>query len=218
MLKAVIFDMDGVLVDSEKEYLRMWKKYYYTNGIDISEEELRTICGSPHSYEIELLARKAGICYEKAAKLRSEYLNRNKIDYRKIKKPHVDEILTYIRNQGLKTALASTSTYENINAALNECEIADRFDFIISGEMFKRSKPDPQIYETTVRKLGCSKKEVLVIEDSDYGIQAAKAAGLTVIAIDDPVLKFDNHLADYIVKDLAEAKEILKEHVSLNIP
>ncbi|MBQ2506710.1 MAG: HAD family phosphatase, partial [Erysipelotrichaceae bacterium] len=73
------------------------------------------------------------------------------------------------------------------------------------------TKPDPEIYLTSIQKLGLKKEEIIVIEDSGYGIEAAKRAGLKVIAIEDPVLQFDNRKADYIAKDLKEAERIIEQ-------
>ncbi len=211
MIKAVIFDMDGVLIDSEIEYIRLWKKFYEGRKIDIKLEDLFFLAGSPQETEIKLLVRKCGISYEEAVSLKNEYFRLHKLDYRKIKKAYVNEILEFLKKKGIRIALASTSSFTNINMVLQECEIRNYFELLISGEMFVRSKPDPEIYETCIRKLGIKKENAVVIEDSNYGIRAAKRANLNVIAVNDPVLKYDNHEADYIVKDLHEAERIIEK-------
>ena len=75
--------------------------------------------------------------------------------------------------------------------------------------MFEKTKPDPEIYLETIRRLDLEKEKIAVIEDSSYGIAAAKAAGLYTIAIEDPILHFDNSNADAVAKDLFEAERMI---------
>ena len=210
-IKAVIFDMDGVLIDSEMEYIRIWKDLYDREKIDMKIEDLYFLAGSAHHVEIDLFAEKAGISAEKAEEIRTAYFVTRPVDYLSIRKFYVTEILKHLKDKGIAIALASSSTLSNIDMVLSQCDIKDFFSLVISGEQFQRTKPDPEIYLTSIQKLGLKKEEIIVIEDSGYGIEAAKRAGLKVIAIEDPVLQFDNRIADYIAKDLKEAERIIEQ-------
>ena len=209
-VKAVIFDMDGVLIDSEMEYIRIWKDLYDQEKIDIKIEDLYFLAGSPHHVEIDLFSNKAGISVEKAEEKRTAFFKQHPVDYLSIRKAYVEEILKHLKEKGITIALASSSTFSNIKTVLSQCAIKDYFSLIVSGELFEKTKPDPEIYLTTIAKLGFEKEEIIVIEDSNYGIEAAKRAGLKVIAIEDPVLRFDNRKADWIAKDLKEAERIIE--------
>ena len=211
MYKAVIFDMDGVLINSEIEYLKLWMKFYEESGAPADLEELRYLAGSPHSYENELICKKLCVDMPTALKLKENFFRQHPVDYKSIKKDYVNELLEYVKRRGIVVALASSSTTENIKTVLFQCGIRQYFSMLISGEMFTRTKPDPEIYEYTAGRLGFPKEEILVVEDSDYGIRAAKAAGLSTAAVNDPILKFDNQEADYIVDSLRGVERILED-------
>lgn len=104
---------------------------------------------------------------------------------------------------------------ENIEEVLLQCDIYDFFSFLVSGEQFEKTKPDPQIYEYTVQQLGLEKEEILVIEDSEYGITSATSAGLTVIALLDPILQFNVSKATYQIKTLKDAINIIERRNQL---
>lgn len=99
---------------------------------------------------------------------------------------------------------------DNILDVLNQCEIETYFKYIVSGENFKRTKPDPEIYEYTCKQLDVSKDEIWVVEDSEYGIEAAKNAGLKVIGLYNRELYQDLTDANLIVSSL---KQIMEEDI-----
>ena len=92
---------------------------------------------------------------------------------------------------------------------LRQTELTDYFEFFLSGEMFRVSKPNPEIYLTCIEKLGLSAEECIAIEDSEYGIAAAKAANLTCIAKRDTRYGFNQTAADYMVDDLLDIIQII---------
>ena len=93
---------------------------------------------------------------------------------------------------------------------MNACNILEYFDFIVSGEQFKVSKPDPEIYQYTISKLGVNVDKIVAIEDSYSGILSATRAGLKVIAYEERRLPIDQSYADYIAKDMIDVYEIIK--------
>lgn len=210
MIKAVIFDMDGVLINSEIEYIKLSKRFLDEQGIDLSFEDLFFFAGSPRSVELEFLSEKMNLPKEECELIEDEFFKKFTINYAQIKKYYVDELLSFLKSKGITIALASSSKMSNIEQVLNECNIRDYFTYVVSGEMFKRTKPDPEIYEYTCKKLNIEKDQILVVEDSTYGITASKAAGLKTVAIIDPILKFDNTLADYRVDSLKDVVDIIE--------
>ena len=209
-IKAIIFDMDGVLINSEYEYIKMSKKFLESYGVEVKLEDMYFFAGSPRSTELEFITKKLNLPADECERIEDKFFAQFKIDYLNWKKDYVDDLLEYLKNNNIKVALASSSKMNNIEQVLKDCKIGDYFSYIVSGEMFVRTKPDPEIYEYTTSKLCLSKDEILVVEDSTYGITASKAAGLKTVAVIDPVLNFDNHLADYKVKSLKEIIDILE--------
>lgn len=211
MIKAVIFDMDGVLIDSEKEYLKINQLFLKESKVNLPIEELYFLAGSNSKVENAFYSKILNKPIEEVQKLSNAFYKSHPVDYKKIVKPFVYEILKWLKEKGIIIALASSSSLENINFVLKELNITHYFLLIVSGEMFEKSKPNPEIYEYTVSKLGIDKKDIMVVEDSTYGIKAAHCAGLRVSAVIDEVLNFDTSLAQYKIHSLEELVGIIGE-------
>ena len=211
MIKAVIFDMDGVLVDSERVFIDYLAKFFEINRVLLDKEKLYYLVGTPANTDDVFVAEKLNMNIDEARKIKDQFFIDNPIRYGEILKDYVKETLDYLKKHSIKIALASSSSMKSIERALGECKIEDYFCQIVSGEMFKESKPNPEIYEYSVSRLGLDKKEIIVVEDSCYGVCSAKAAGLKVCAINDPLFNFDLSKADYKVNSLKEFIDIMKE-------
>ena len=200
-IKGIIFDMDGVLIDSEKEYLKLFQGFLKEQGKVYELEELRCLAGASGTLTDDYLYEMLQIPKEITRKRLNRYFDENMVDFKKIFRKEALDVLNYLQQ---KLALASSSSRKHIEEVLKTCQIDSFFEIVVSGKEFKQSKPNPEIYEFTVRQMGISKQDLLVIEDSTYGILAAKRAGLCVIALKDPVLKFDVSKADYTIDSLSE--------------
>lgn len=209
-IKAFIFDMDGVLIDSEMEYIKLFESFLAESKVDIQREKLYFLAGSTREVEDRFLAKLLNVSVEEARRRKYAYYERFPLNYLKLRKDYVKEVLTYLKEQGFVIALASSSPMSNIQEVIKQCEIQQFFSLLVSGERFKESKPNPEIYEYTVEHLGLNKSEILVVEDSNYGVQAAKSAGLSVVALLDPILQFDVDKADYKIKYLKELIKLVK--------
>ena len=108
-------------------------------------------------------------------------------------------------------AIASSSHLAQIQNILTQCDIIQYFDLIVSGEQFERSKPDPTIYRHPLEKLGAQAKNAVAIEDSFFGIQAAKAAGISVIAYEEKRMHIDQSNADYCGKNMNDILAIIRQ-------
>lgn len=211
MLKAVIFDMDGVLIDSEIEYLKHSLVFARTKNPNVQLEDLFGMVGSSRADAWGCMARAIGNG-QSWEELKQEFRESCDIyaqmDYRKIFRPEVPAILKTLHDMGLKLALASSTQLDIIMRVLNENEIAHWFPVVVTGAQFKRSKPDPEIYHFTAGQLDVKESECLVIEDSTFGITAAYRAGMKIAALIDPRFHFDQSLADYRMKTLTEIPQI----------
>lgn len=212
--KAVIFDMDGVIVDSEIVYLRWCYDFIKTKNPSVRLEDLYGTVGTVHSDLWLCMANAAGTG-QPWEELREEYFaysssRKLAVNYQEVFRPEAVGLLEDIRRMNLKMALASSSPLSNIEEALSVNKIRDYFSVVVSGEQFRQSKPDPEIYQFTAKRLGIREEECLAVEDSTVGIAAGKAAGMRVAALVDERFGFDQSQADYLVRRLSEVSEIIK--------
>lgn len=214
MIKAVIFDMDGVIIDSEIEYLKHDLEFARTKKPSLQLEDLFGMVGSSREDCWGCMARAVdnGQTWEE---LRNEFRSKwdviSLIDYQKIFRPEIPGILDQLTSMGLRLALASSTQLELIERVLRLNGIYDYFELLVTGAQFKRSKPDPEIYHYTAARLGLREEECLVIEDSTFGVTAASRAGMKIAALIDHRFHFDQSLADYRMESLTEIPEIAKK-------
>lgn len=213
MVKAVIFDMDGVIIDSEGTYLEFQLEFARKKNPEVRIEELYPMVGATKKEAWEVLERAVhnGQTWEE---LRDECRKRDiysEVDYRKIYRPEVTEVLQTLQEKGYRLALASSTQLDLVERVLRENEIRDYFQVVVSGNQFKRSKPDPEIYQYTAAQLGVKEEECLAVEDSTIGITAAHRAGMKIAAVIDNRYNFDQSLADYHIARVKEVLEVAEE-------
>lgn len=212
MKDTVIFDMDGVLFDSEPMYIKEIIEFFSLHNIVLDQKEVSKIVGVDdktynqllidwwnHTSSEEDLFRKYDI-YDESIKR----------DYTKIINPDILPLLKYLKKHHYKIALASNSHKELIELALCQTGLYTYFDVITSGEQFEHSKPDPTIYLYTVHTLKSSKENCLIIEDSMPGIQAARNANIDVLALKDTRYHIDQSQATIIIDNLMKVIEYLE--------
>ncbi len=182
---AIIFDMDGVLVDSNPFHLRKWIDLFQAHGIPFNEQELpKVVLGPPNDvtfrhYLGEDLSR------EQRAIL-SEELEEN---FRREIGPHarafpgVRRFIEECHARGITMAVASAAIAKNVNFLISALGLRDYFRELLTGDEVSHPKPDPEIYLKTAGKLGVNPADCAVFEDSFVGIEAAKRAGMKCVAI-----------------------------------
>lgn len=212
MIKAVIFDMDGVLIDSEMEYLKFDLEFAQAKNPDVTIDQLYGMVGSSREDAWGYMERAVnnGQSWQE---LRNEFRRRDvfaEMDYRKIFRDEARDVLEALQKEGYAIALASSTQMDIIERVLQENTIQDYFQVIVTGSMFKRSKPDPEIYHYTAEKLGVKEEECFVIEDSTFGVKAASRAKMTVAAVIDERFGFDQSPADYRIHDLREVLKLVR--------
>jgi HAD superfamily hydrolase (TIGR01509 family) len=213
MIQAVIFDMDGVLIDSEGVYLNYQLAFARTKNPAVTMEQLYPMVGATKkdSWEVVERAVNNGQTWEE---LRSEFRKKDiyeEIDYRKLYRKEATEVLNTLKSEGYKLALASSTHLELVERVLVENGIRDLFETVVSGNQFKKSKPDPEIYLHTASCLGVKPKECLAVEDSTIGITAAHRAGMKIAAVIDERYGFDQSLADYRLPRVKDVLEVVKQ-------
>lgn len=182
--KVIIFDMDGVLIDSEPAYHKMNKKLFSEFGIEMDEENYKALVGLPSLPMWTMLKEKYNLKNEI-----SEFMNLEKrrmieiLDSELISKPMhgVNDLLKIFKDKKYKLSVASSSAKANINFVLNKLNLNHYFDFVISGEEVVNGKPAPDIFLRAAEKLNASPEKCFVIEDSKNGIAGANSAGMKSI-------------------------------------
>ena len=213
-MNYIIFDMDGVLIDSEPIYRKRQKEFLELKGFhNVPEELYDKICGANSRDSYQLWKEHLPgfqMSYETYMKERREALKGQTFDVRKIVDSEIYELLEFLRQENYHVALASSSFKDTIYQNLDKLKIRSCFELVVSGMDFRRSKPDPEIYCYTMQKLGVEPQKCLVVEDSTYGITAAKDAGAIVIGKIDQRFGYDQSRADFLVKHLLEIKDICR--------
>jgi beta-phosphoglucomutase family hydrolase len=188
MLKAVIFDMDGVIIDSEPFHLEVNKKLFKKLGLSISEDEYSTYIGVSNPEMWTKIKELHGInqSVDDLSKMQldaiMEYLKGS--DEKPI--PGIKELLTYLKKNHIRIGLASSSPLELIERILEMFEIRNYFHVVMSGQNVPNGKPAPDIFQNVAQKLKVNPEDSVVIEDSKNGVIAAKAAGMKCIGYKNP--------------------------------
>lgn len=188
-IQAVVFDMDGVLFDTERLYLEEWRQIAAEEHIAPEVME-RAILGCVGLNNTDTRALFQSVCgerfpfdeaYKKCSDRMKERVKREGLPM----KPGVREILYYLRAAGYRIALASSTRTESVLRHLEQAQIRDCFEVVTGGDRVEHSKPLPDIYLITCRELGVSPQNAVAIEDSPNGIRSAYAAGMHPIMVPD---------------------------------
>lgn len=212
--EAVIFDMDGVLVDTEYFYVQELRAFCREFGIPVTEDELKAQVGASAQAFTRMIhdwfgrIGRAELSPEETLDIYMAWADKRDYDYRALLNPGVPETIDALKARGVRMALASSSRMENILHVLDECGLSDRFDPIVSGEQFVESKPEPDIYLHTIDLLSLPAGVCCCVEDSVPGITAGKRAGLFVIAKREDRFGFSQDAADAVIDAIPDLLEL----------
>ena len=203
-MKAVIFDMDGVLVDSQPYHFKADIDTMAEYGVIKDQKFYESFAGTLTADRMRTLKEMFGLdvpVEEMTIKRENMILDTmGKEDIKPVS--GIPEFLRSIKEKGLTTAVASSSDYKLINLILDRLKIAQYFDSVTSGSDVKRGKPSPDVFLLAAERIGIEPAECLVVEDSENGVKAAKAAGMKVLGYINPTSgKQDLSLADFITDD-----------------
>ena len=209
-LKCVIFDMDGVIIDSEPLHKKAYFETFESLGLTVSEELYVTLTGSSTLNAFQKLIKHFNLSNnpeDLVKDKRKRYVNFFEKDPNLHLVNGVEEIIKYFHKKGITLILASSSAMININRVFDRFNLQPYFKAKISGADLKESKPNPEIFEKAAILGGYSKENCIVIEDSDNGIKAANDAGIFVFGYKNPLV--DNQTlenANAVITDYNELK------------
>ncbi|NBC64595.1 MAG: HAD-IA family hydrolase [Bacteroidetes bacterium] len=187
MISCVIFDMDGVIIDSEPIYMKVEQDLFKEVGLELSHEEHATFVGRSDLWKVLKEKYKLDINIQEIHKKENErYLDiiKNSFDDSPIK--GVVDVIEELHHNNIMLALASSSEMKNIELVLTKFGLLNYFNLRISGADLETSKPHPEIFEKAAKMAKKSPENCLVIEDSANGVRAAKAAGMQCIGFKNP--------------------------------
>ena len=212
-IKGVIFDMDGVLLNSEVLYQRFWLEALHFYGYPAEKEHilaLRSLTGKNAELKLKSFFGDS-LNYEqvknKRIVLMNEYIRKNGVEIKK----GADEILPYLKEKGIKIALATSSPLERAEEHLGIVGLFKYFDSCVCGGMVKNSKPQPDIYLLASEKLGLKPCECIAVEDSPNGVRSAVNAGCKTVMIPDLTPCTEDLKKDLfaICNDLTEIRDLV---------
>jgi len=187
MIKAVIFDMDGVIAETEHVHVEAEKQTMLKYGIRISEEELHKYTGTTaRSMFTDLIKKyKLDTTFDKIFNEKEEILFKL-LDEDVQPTKGVIDLLHRLKENGIKLGIASSSHKRLVEYTLRKLEIGHLFDSIVTAENVINSKPDPEIFLLSARRLKTDPSKCLVVEDSQLGVEAAKSAGMRCLGYRNP--------------------------------
>lgn len=213
LYKAVVFDMDGVIFDSERAVMQCWKEVASRHNIPDIEKAILACTGTTmvRTREIMLNLYGADFPYDEYARESSVIFHSRYDGGRLPMKPGVKELLTFLKEHDKKIALASSTRQQVVTDELRDAGIIEYFDRIICGDMVSRSKPAPDIFLKACEELNISPSDSYAIEDSYNGIRAAHAGGLHPIMVPDllPADEEMQSLAEIVLPSLTSVMEYL---------
>jgi len=207
MIQAVLFDMDGVLVDTERQICQAAISMFKELGVAAQPEDFLPFVGAGENRYLGGVAEKYGIRLDiDAAKFRTYTIYGEIVHGRLEPLAGVHEFISRCREKGIRTAIATSADLMKMEINLREIGLpAETFDATVNGLEVVHKKPSPEIYLTAARKVGIEPGHCLVVEDAINGVQAAKAAGMYCLALTTSFNREQLHQADWICHDLSEA-------------
>lgn len=214
MIKAIIFDMDGLMIDSERVTFECYQEILKGMNLTMDEEFYKTLLGKPlkgiyqrfydvygNDFPIEDVIKDVHALMAKRFETEGVPI-----------KTGLKSLLEYLKENNYKTIVATSSNRDRVDTILSQAQITDYFDDSICGDEVTKGKPNPEVFLKSCQKLGVNVDEAIVLEDSEAGIQASYDAGIKVICIPDmkyPEKQYEEKTFK-ILNDLNGVTEYLK--------
>jgi HAD superfamily hydrolase (TIGR01509 family) len=215
-MKALIFDFDGLILDTETSDYQSWQQIYHSYGQELSLPLWLTFVGGTAATDFDPYDHLETLLGEEVDR-EQIWINRRKIDLEALAglppMPGVVDLLAAAQARGLKLAVASSSPASWVEGHLAGLGLLEYFEEIVTSDDVEKTKPDPALFLLAAEKLGVQPGEVIVLEDSYNGVTGAKKAGMFVVAVPNPITRAsDLSAADLQLNSLADTslEELLK--------
>lgn len=214
MIKAIIFDMDGLMIDSERVTFECYQERLKDMNLTMDEEFYKTLLGKPikgiyqRFYDVYGNDFPIENVIQDVHQLMAERFETEGVPVKK----GLVELLHYLKDNNYKTIVATSSNRDRVDKILAQAKITEFFDDSICGDEVTKGKPNPEVFLKSCQKLGVNVDEAIVLEDSEAGIQASYDANIKVICIPDmkyPEKQYEEKTLK-ILKDLTEVTAYLK--------
>ncbi|MDO8683188.1 MAG: HAD-IA family hydrolase [Armatimonadota bacterium] len=216
MLKGVIFDMDGVLVDSEEFICKAAMRMFEEHGLYVKPEDFLPFVGAGENRYIGGVAEKYGFPIDIERDKARTYEIYGELVQGLEPLKGAREFIKKCKERGLKLAVASAADKVKVEVNLGLLKLPpDTFDVVVNGLDVEKKKPDPEIFLLAAKKLGISPSECLVIEDAVNGVAAAKAGGFRCLGITTSFTREQLAEADWFAPNLAEAEWVLGDRLGV---
>ncbi len=214
MIKAVIFDVDGTLLDTERIYMKAWKEAAAEAGFVMPDSVLQKTRAVNTKDAARIFEEEIGngFSYQAVRPIRvriaEEIIRRES----PILKPGVLELLAFLEEKGIRLAVASSTNQQGTREHLAESRILDRFEVVVGGDMVTNGKPHPDIFLKAAEALGTAPEACIVVEDSPAGIRSAHAAGMKAVLVPDQAAITQEiiDMADVVLNSLLEMPAYLQ--------
>lgn len=206
MLKAIIFDMDGVIIDNESVHQEAWKVFCKRRAISLKQEDFKDNINGKTSKDIltYLYNRELGIEELEIDSLEKIDITIELLQNRMEPTQGLRDILEIIYRKKIPMAIATSSRNKFVDFVLSELNIRKYFKIIVTANDIRLGKPNPEIYLTTAKRLRVNPRDCMVFEDSLSGIESAKAAGMKVVGISTTHPRKELSSADLVLKSFKE--------------
>ncbi|MBO5163012.1 MAG: HAD family phosphatase [Ruminococcus sp.] len=187
IIKGAVFDMDGLMIDTEKLYLRYWKQAAADFGYTMEDKHVFAIRSLARKFSIPMLKGFFGEDFptEEVRARRTELINAHIAEHGIVVKKGLFELLEYLKQHNIRIAVATATPQNRTMMYLDKINVLDYIDSVVCGDMVTTGKPDPEIYLTAAKALDLPPDECAAFEDSPNGIKAAYSAGCHAIMIPD---------------------------------
>ena len=216
MIKAVIFDMDGLMIDSERVTFEGYQHVLAKENLTMSEEKYKTLLGKPVKAVYDLFKEDYGPQYDVDQIIKDvhAYIAKRFETEGVPLKPGLVELLKYLKENNYKTIIATSSHRNRVDLIVKQAQIDQYFDDSICGDEVTKGKPNPEVFLKACQKLQVSPQDALVLEDSESGINAAYNADIKVIGIPDMKYPEEKYvkMTYKIMDNLFQVKDFLEEN------
>lgn len=205
---AAIFDMDGVIADTNPYHTIAWREYYQRNGKPLSDADfVKHVSGNHNRAIARHLFEGKDLTDAEAYQIGDE----KEALFRELYAPHIVPVpgipafLKVLKAAGIKTAVATSAPVENLDFVMEKLGLRDYFDVLLHEKLVSRPKPDPEIYQKAMSMLGVDPADSVIFEDSMTGIKAARAAGAYVVGVTTTHTPEElAEVADFVIQDFEE--------------